>query len=130
MKKPVYLLFFLIFATSLTVLGQNNKPKITFKETLFSFGDTEEGTKIKHIFNYTNTGKSPLIIAEIRTTCGCTVTAWDKKPLKTGKSAQIEVTFDTSNKVGRQHKTLVVLTNATKSLIYLEMQGNVLPKKE
>lgn len=130
MKKSVYLLFFLLIATNLTVFGQGNTAKITFEETIFSFGDVEEGTKIKHSFSYTNTGKSPLIISDIRTTCGCTVTAWDKKPLKIGQSEQIEVTFDTNNKVGRQHKVLVILTNAKKALIYLEMQGNILPKKE
>lgn len=128
MKKTIYLLFFLIFAIHLTALGQTNTAKITFEGTLFSFPDAEQGATIKHTFKYSNTGKSPLLISDIRTTCGCTVTAWNKKPLLAGQSEEIEVTFETANKIGRQHKILVLLTNAKESLIYLEIQGNVLPK--
>jgi hypothetical protein len=130
MKRITYIVFFLLIAVNFKLLAQNNTAKITFEKTLFSFDDTEEGTQLKYSFKYTNTGKSPLLISDIRTTCGCTVSAWNKKPLAAGKSEQIEVTFDTSNKVGRQHKVLVLLTNATQALVYLEMQGNVLPKKE
>ena len=129
MKKTIYLLFFLLIATNFIVLGQNTAAKITFEETIFSFEDVEEGTELKYTFNYTNTGKSPLLISDIRTTCGCTVTAWNKKPLPTGQTDKIEVTFDTHNKVGRQHKVLVLLSNASQPLVYLELQGNVLPKK-
>jgi methionine aminopeptidase len=48
----------------------------------------------------------------VNPSCGCTVAKWDKKPIAPGKSVSIDVVFDSKGKIGLQHKTIVVESNA------------------
>lgn len=48
------------------------KADIKFEKTEHDFGEISEGTLAKHTFNFTNTGKVPLIIKDARGSCGCT----------------------------------------------------------
>ena len=50
-----------------------NVPKIQLVETLYNFGEITAGGIIKHSFKFKNTGKTPLIVTDVQTTCGCTV---------------------------------------------------------
>ena len=50
-------------------------PVISFTETEHDFGTIVNGTPVETKFNYTNTGKTPLVVSNIKSTCGCTVPA-------------------------------------------------------
>ncbi len=55
--------------------------KIDFKETIHDFGELEFGGDGSFDFKFTNTGKSPLILENVRSTCGCTVPEWTREPV-------------------------------------------------
>jgi hypothetical protein len=78
----------------------------------FSAGKIIQGEKVAHSFTLENRGKSDLIIFSVNPSCGCTVAKWDKKPIAPGKSVSIDVVFDSKGKIGLQHKTIVVESNA------------------
>ena len=107
----------------------DNGPQADFDETSYDFGDIIQGDKISHTFDFTNTGKQPLIISNVLTTCGCTATKWPKKPIQPGKTGQIKITFDSTGKMGKQNKIITVLTNANPQHIRLSISASVLPKK-
>jgi len=89
-------------------------PTITFDKTEHDFGELENGTPVSTVFSYTNTGKSPLVITDIKSTCGCTVPKdWSKEPLASGESASFTVNFNGkgANKVS---KTVTVTANTEK----------------
>jgi uncharacterized membrane protein len=89
-------------------------PSITFDKTEHDFGEIENGTPVETVFSYTNTGKVPLVITNIKSTCGCTVPKdWSREPLKPGASASFIVKFDGkgTNKVT---KTVTVTANTEK----------------
>lgn len=86
-------------------------PVITFDKTVHDFGEIENGTPVETVFSYTNTGKAPLVITDIKSTCGCTVPQdWSKEPLAPGASSKFTVKFNGkgANKVS---KTVTVTAN-------------------
>jgi hypothetical protein len=102
-------------------------PKVTFDKTLHDFGEIENGTPVETTFNYTNTGKSPLVVTDIKSTCGCTVPqGWSKEPLMPGESSQFTVKFNGkgANKVS---KTVTLTTNSEKGREQVRITAFVKP---
>jgi hypothetical protein len=128
------LLFFLplfLFASPIALLAQQQKntsnlqnskeninidtlavARIAFTETSYNFGELKEGEKIEHTFTFENRGKSPLILSNVLTTCGCTVTKWTRNPVMAGEKGEIIVKFDSRGKEGQQTKIVTVISNA------------------
>lgn len=103
-------------------------PRIEFESLEFDGGEIIEGQVLKHQFNFTNTGKSDLIIESAKASCGCTATAPKEKVIKPGQSSFIEANFDSHYKKGAQHKTITVRTNdLVKPTVILHMKSNVKP---
>ena len=74
-------------------------PIMTFDKTVHDFGTIQDGTPVETVFSYTNTGESPLVITDIKSTCGCTVPRdWSREPLSPGESSQFNVKFNQSIK--------------------------------
>ena len=84
-------------------------PVMAFDRTEHDFGEIENGTPVETVFTYTNNGKAPLVITDIKSTCGCTVPQdWSKDPLAPGESGQFTVKFNGKgkNKVTKIRKRL------------------------
>ncbi len=92
-------------------LNVSELPILEFKQDFFDFGLILEGEVVVHKYEFTNTGKTPLIISNVSTTCGCTVPTYSKAPVAPGESGYIEVSFDSHNRSGIQNKTVSVLAN-------------------
>ena len=106
-----------------------NLAKLVFAKTDFDFGTVTEGDKVSHTFNFTNTGKVPLLIADVRSTCGCTVPKWPREAIAPGESDKISVVFDTAGKKEKQHKPITITANTYPSKTVLSLDGFVTPKK-
>jgi len=108
-----------------------NGPKITFKESNHDFGDITQGDRVTYTFAYENTGNEPLILSNVRTSCGCTATNWDREPLAPGESADITVNFNSRGKMGMQNKIITIMSNASNNTERIKITANVLqPKPE
>ncbi len=124
-------LFSLIIAllSSASVLAQaENAPEFKFDETKHDFGDISQGDVVEHQFKFTNTGKEPLIISRIVTTCGCTAPTWPKEPIKPGESGKIKIVFNSTGKIGRQNKVVTILSNSVNQKEQLFIVANIIPK--
>ncbi|WKD86869.1 hypothetical protein KCTC32516_02249 [Polaribacter huanghezhanensis] len=106
-------------------------PVISLDKKEFDFGTVTDGDIIETTFIVTNTGKSPLIITDAKTTCGCTVPTWPKdKPIAPGESTEIAVKFNTNGKGGgRQVKDVTLFTNTAVGREILRIKGIVNKKK-
>ena len=106
-------------------------PVISLDKKEYDFGTVTDGAIIETSFTLTNTGKSPLIITDAKTTCGCTVPTWPKdKPIAPGESTVIEVKFDTGGKGGgRQVKDVTLFTNTAVGREVLKIKGIVNKKQ-
>jgi hypothetical protein len=103
--------------------------KIQFDSTEYYFGTVKEGTIVKHTFSFKNTGNAPLLIADVRTTCGCTVPTWNKNPIPVGATDKIDVSFNTENKENEQVKKITILANTFPSETVTVIMGKVEAKK-
>src|SRR5689334_19376817 len=84
-----------------------------------------QGDQVKHDFEFTNTGKEPLIISNAAGSCGCTVPEWPKEPIASGAKGVIKVTFNSAGKQGVQDKTVTLSSNAKQNPLVLHLKGNV-----
>ncbi len=105
-------------------------PVITFEETEFNFDDIYQGDKVEHVFNFENTGDTPLLITNVQTTCGCTATNWEREPILPGSKSSIKVNFNSAGKTGRQNKVITIISNSVAPLNQIKITTNVLPPKK
>ena len=89
-------------------------PIMTFDKKVHDFGTIDDGTPVETIFSYTNTGDAPLVVSEIKSTCGCTVPQdWSRAPLLPGESSKFTVKFNGKG-ANKTSKTVTIKAN-TKS---------------
>ncbi len=101
---------------------------INFATTVHDYGTIDQGSDGSFEFKFTNQGKSPLVLSNVRSSCGCTVPSWTKEPVAPGKEGTIKVVYNTNN-IGNFSKTITVTSNAKNSEVVLQIKGNV-KKKE
>jgi len=103
--------------------------RIEFKDTNHDFGELKFGGDGSCEFIFKNTGKSPLILDNVKSTCGCTIPEWTREPVIASGNGKIRVIYDT-HRVGAFSKTLIVYSNASNSPVRLFIKGKVLPYEE
>jgi hypothetical protein len=136
MKNLIAILF--VGLISLGSFAQEKKvAKIEFKTTVIDYGTIEKGSDGVRTFEFTNTGNAPLVISNVKSTCGCTVPKKPKEPIMPGETGEIEVKYDTK-RVNPIRKTITVYSNAETPTVALKIKGlvidpdktSVLEKKE
>ncbi|MFC2169241.1 DUF1573 domain-containing protein [Acidobacteriota bacterium] len=86
-------------------------PKIKFKEESWDFGAVKQGVVLNHVFSFQNTGDSPLLLKNVRTSCGCTAALVSEKNVAPGNKGEIKVTFSTKGYGGKVSKEVYVDSN-------------------
>lgn len=131
--KKLFLLSLFVALTIGTINAQTSTqnqipssgPKIEFSETVHNYGQIQKGSDGNCQFTFTNNGTEPLILSNVRASCGCTSPSWPKEPIMPGQSSVIKVHYNTAN-VGGFTKTISVTSNAVdKPRITLTVKGNV-----
>ncbi|UMB60886.1 DUF1573 domain-containing protein [Lutibacter sp. A80] len=133
MKKFITLLFIGFAAFSINAQETNtngtkvdpNAPAFEFEQEVIDYGKIEQNADGVRAFKFTNTGKSPLIISRIQSSCGCTVPTKPKDPIMPGKTGEIEVKYAT-NRIGGFNKTITIFSNATEPTKRVRIKGIVL----
>lgn len=90
-------------------------PKIVFDKEIHDFGTIKQGDKLTTTFMIRNNGRDELQILKVKPSCGCTITEIDRKILKNGESAKLNITFDSAGKDGLQEKHINIYTNDPKN---------------
>jgi hypothetical protein len=80
-------------------------------DSAYDKGTITEGEKIEIAYRFKNTGEHPLIIKDVRPSCGCTVAEKPQEPIAPGKEGIIKAIFNSQNKQGLNHKTITVVAN-------------------
>lgn len=75
-------------------------------------------------FTFTNSGKKPLIITDVKTSCGCTVAEFPKEPIAPGKKGVIKAIYSAGS-IGPFHKSLTVTANIPQTRVDLNIHGEV-----
>src|SRR5690606_28122913 len=120
-------LFTVLFISllSFSVSAQEKAAKIEFKTDVIDYGTIEKGADGVRVFEFTNTGNSPLIISKVNSSCACTVPKIPEGPIQPIETVQIEVKYDT-NRVMQIRKTITVISNADTPTVALKIKGDVI----
>ncbi|MDR1980566.1 MAG: DUF1573 domain-containing protein [Tannerellaceae bacterium] len=104
----------------------SNRLKTTVKvqQTEIDLGSFSQTEKKKATFSITNTGRNPLVIIDAATTCGCTSAKFDKRPIPSGETAQVEVEISPKD-TGFFSETITIKCN-TDQHIKLTIRGQAL----
>jgi hypothetical protein len=97
---------------------------ISFETTEHDFGIIMEGAQASFNFVFKNTGKAPLVLNNVRSSCGCTVPEWPTRPILKGDEGRIKVSYNT-RVIGTFSKKITVYSNASETPIVLSVKGTV-----
>lgn len=108
--------------------SNTNAGVLNFNSELLDYGTINQNTDGTRVFKFTNTGQEPIIITNVKTSCGCTVPSFSKEPILPNESSEIKVKYDTK-RVGLFSKTITVYSNASEQTKTLKIKGKILASK-
>ena len=91
---------------------------------MHDFGKVTEGVENHCTFVVTNTGTKPLILSDVKASCGCTTPSKPEGPIAPGKSDKIEVGFKPNGR-GINEKTITVTANTEPRITTLKVKADV-----
>ncbi len=129
MKRIIITLLVGLFTVAGIAQTSNQKdsktgPQISFDKKVHNYGEIERKSDGTCTFTLTNTGTEPLVLTNVRTSCGCTAANWPRKPIPAGESKKIKVNYDT-RRMGNFSKSIKVYNNATNTPVELRIKGQV-----
>src|SRR6185312_3308946 len=96
--KKILMVCVVIIGFAFTASAQDSqKAEFKFNEEKHDFGNIPQGTPVTTMFEFTNIGQEPLILTEVRPTCGCTIADYTKTPVKSGEKGIIKITYNAYN---------------------------------
>jgi hypothetical protein len=103
------LLFFLGYRLN----SDTSVAELYLVERSYSAGAIGDTLEVTHVYRLVNTGDDTLLISDVSTSCGCTVTLLDKKRIASGDTARLKVTLDPKGKgIGEVEKTVWISSNS------------------
>jgi hypothetical protein len=102
-------------------------PAMAWEVTEHDFGTITEGDEVTKIYTFENAGEAPLIIENVRPSCGCTAPSWTKTPIPVGGTGTVEVKFNSKGKPNAQNKTVTVIANTWPQNTVLRFKAFVTP---
>lgn len=124
MKSQVTLLV-LLFVGVLISYAQEFK----FEQETINYGKVEQSSDGVRVFEFTNIGDAPLLIKDIKSSCGCAVPQKPEKPIMPGEKGQISVSYDT-RRLGAFSKAITIFSNAKRERMSIKIKGYVTSKSQ
>ena len=111
--------------TKVEVKAENAK-QVVVNETVHDFKTIKEKAgKVTAVFTFTNNTDKPVVITNVRPSCGCTTPEWTKEPIAPGKKGQVNATYDPAGRPGPFDKSIAVETSGDPASFSLRIKGNV-----
>jgi len=101
-----------------------NAQEFKFDKETIDYGKIDKKANGVRTFTFTNIGDQPLIIKDIKSTCGCTVPEKPKKPILPNEKGIIKVSYNT-NIIGGFSKSITILSNVKNERTVLKIKGFV-----
>ncbi|MGG8496213.1 DUF1573 domain-containing protein [Tenacibaculum sp. TC6] len=118
----------ILFLVIYLVTNSMNAQEFKFVTETIDYGKVAFNSEGKRTFEFTNIGAEPLLIKEIKSSCGCSVPKKPEKPIMPGKKGFIEIEYDTK-RLGGFSKSLIIISNAKEERKLIKIKGLV-EKKE
>lgn len=120
--------FLLLLCLALAAHMASAQGRLSFEKETHDFGIIAEGTQATYEFTVKNVGDQPVIISQVRPSCGCTTPSWTKEPILPGKTGVISAIYNSAGRPGFFKKSITVSSNAVAPTQVLYIKGEVGPK--
>jgi hypothetical protein len=128
MKKVIVFVLSSLVLTACTnteVVEVGNKTSMMV-EPVFDAGELVKGEVIRAKFEVENTGEYPLVIAEVKGSCSCTVASKPEDPIAPGESGIITAEVDTERtSTGLITKSVRIVANTEPSVTEVAIKAIV-----
>lgn len=108
-----------------TPAAQPKASVMKWKETKKNMGKLTQNQPQPYTFEFTNTGKTPIILTNVQGSCGCTATDYTKEPVMPGKVGKVTATYNAAT-MGAFTKTVTVTSNTGEPATVLTIEGEVI----
>ncbi len=109
--------------------ANSKNDSIIFDKAIHDYGTIEKGSDGTSVFTFTNKGQKPLVLSNVRASCGCTVPEWPRQPVAPGETGEIKVKYNT-NITGNFNKSITVNSNAANAMVMLRVRGSVVAPEQ
>ncbi len=131
MKKFLQLAMMFSFVLAVGTAMAQGKSKIAFEEQTHNFGSFKESDGSQTTtFKFKNDGDAPLVLSNVRASCGCTTPKWTREPVAPGEAGEIKVSYNPKNRPGSFNKSVTVTSNASTPTVVLRITGKVEPREK
>lgn len=130
MKKVLFLfgVVFLVACSGSEDVIVGNRTTMDVNQ-MFDAGEVIKGEVITAKFKVENTGEYPLILAEVKGSCSCTVAEYPEEPLQPGESAEILAYVKTEETgSGVINKSVSIVANTEPSVTTVLIRARVVKK--
>ena len=131
MKKLLFIApaFFMLFACTETETVEVGNKTTMVVDPVFDGGEVVKGEIISAKFVVRNTGIYPLVIADVKGSCSCTVADRPEDPIQPGEEAVIKADVDTDRtSTGEITKSVRIVANTEPSVTEVAIKATVKPK--
>ena len=108
----------------LSVVAMQAQPRFVADTDIKKVGEVEFQVPRQFKLGFTNKGSEPLVIEDVKASCGCLEVAYPKEAIAAGARGEISLTFD-AKILGSFYKEVEVKTNASDKPAYIGIQGTV-----
>lgn len=115
---------FLICCCSVLFLKIAAQPQVQYLNPDVKLGDILWKQKVTTRYQLKNVGDRPMVITDVKSSCGCMTTAWTRTPIAPGEVGTITLDYDAAT-LGTFVKTARVQTNGGESEQELQLSGRV-----
>ncbi len=127
MKEIIFIALLFVVGIGFAQERETKYPKMKFEKTTINYGKITTESSGRRTFKFKNVGNAPLIIENVKGSCGCVVLDYPKKPIMPNDSAEIKIVYNVL-KVGRISRTVTITANTKKPIKVLKIKGRVLKK--
>ncbi|MDR0680641.1 MAG: DUF1573 domain-containing protein [Dysgonamonadaceae bacterium] len=100
--------------------------EVTVDKLVHDFGTIgEEAGDVSAIFVVTNNTDAPIVLTNVKATCGCTTPNWTKTPIEPGKTGEVTATYNPKGRPGPFDKVITITTNSTPDKLTVHIKGTV-----
>lgn len=118
MKTIFSFLAFLFISISI------HSQEFKFEKEMIDYGNVPQNSNGEKVFVFKNVGTAPIIISNVRSSCGCTIPKKPKQPIMPGETGEIKVSYDTQ-RIGGFSKQITVFSNAKNPRKVIRIKGIV-----
>ena len=107
--------------------GEKKADPVEWNERTHNFGKIDQGVPATATFTFKNISDAPVLLTNVRTSCGCTVAKYTKEPVKPGEGGEVSATYNAA-RAGTFTKSVTVTVEGMASPIVLSIKGEVVAK--